>query len=226
MRKREAAVIKRIEVGLASASLRRTYDEVTVRPVGLSVLIQELIRRESRDDPAKYKTYMTQEKEKENTTKPKNPPTANVVRLQDVLDAKGSSPTSAEVNVANQSQGKGNTAKGAKRNRVRNNRAQQTGATAGDKEEGPGQGRRSNWRPPLKCWKCGMEGHMRWTCQKATPEDVAAWREDARQYQDSLQSSEGGATGKRPRGNAKSIPEKPGGGGADQPAQNQPPTEN
>jgi hypothetical protein len=169
---------------------------------------------------------MTQEKEKENTTKPKNPPTANVVRLQDVLDAKGSSPTSAEVNVANQSQGKGNTAKGAKRNRVRNNRAQQTGATAGDKEEGPGQGRRSNWRPPLKCWKCGMEGHMRWTCQKATPEDVAAWREDARQYQDSLQSNEGGATGKRPRGNAKSIPEKPGGGGADQPAQNQPPTEN
>jgi hypothetical protein len=135
-------VMKRIELGLATASWR-TFDEVTVRPVGLSVLMQELVRRESRDDPSKYQTYITQE-EKENAMKPKNPPTANIIQLQDVLEQQGLSQASGQVNVENQQSEK--DASGSRRG---GRRRQQTRGAANGKEEESNQGRGCE---PLELW--------------------------------------------------------------------------
>ena len=217
VRKREAAVLKRIELGLNSASLRRTFDEVTVRPVGLSVLVQELVRRESRDDPGKYQTFITQEKEKENAAKPRTPPTANVVRLQDVLDAKETSQTSAEVNAASEMPGKKETAASAKKKRPQ--RRDRRSGTAGDGKEGPSRGRAG-----FECWKCGLLGHSRWLCPKATHEDIDAWR--AQDAERQRAAKKGGKTGAGPRENAKPSQGNQGGGGPDQPASAEPPKGN
>ncbi len=68
LERREAAVIKRLELGLASASLRRTFDDMYGQPgVTFAVLTGELIRRESRDEPARYQQFVTKEREEENS---------------------------------------------------------------------------------------------------------------------------------------------------------------
>ena len=45
-------MLKQLELGLDSASLRRTSDEVMMYPESdLAILTQELFKRQSRDDP-------------------------------------------------------------------------------------------------------------------------------------------------------------------------------
>jgi hypothetical protein len=74
LEKRESAVIKRLELGLASASLRRTFDDMYGQPgVTFAVLTGELIMRESWDKPARYQQFITQERVDENAKKPSNP---------------------------------------------------------------------------------------------------------------------------------------------------------
>jgi hypothetical protein len=88
LEKREAAVVKRLELGLGTPSLRRTYGDMIGQPgVKLSVLTAELVRRESRDDPGRYTQFVAQEREVENAKKPNNPSTATQVReiVQEVL---------------------------------------------------------------------------------------------------------------------------------------------
>jgi len=63
----ESAVLKRFGLGLNSASLRRMYDEVMMYPESdIDILTQELVRRESRDDPTNYKANVVREEEKSN----------------------------------------------------------------------------------------------------------------------------------------------------------------
>jgi hypothetical protein len=56
--KREAAVLKRLEFGLVSASLRRTFDDLMLEPgVNLSIMQAALVQHETWDDPGKYQTF-------------------------------------------------------------------------------------------------------------------------------------------------------------------------
>ena len=82
--KRDAAIMKRLEMGLYSSSLRRTYDEVALYPdLGPAVLIQELVCRESRDDPVKHQANIVRVKEEANQTKPQHPPMRQI--MEEVL---------------------------------------------------------------------------------------------------------------------------------------------
>ena len=156
-RRREAAVLKRLEHGLNSASLRRTYDEVMLYPESdLAILTQELVRRESRDDPAHYKANIVQEKEEANAKKPNHPSTETVVRQ--VLAVQG------------EQEKKSDSGKGA----------EAAAATTGRRRGGP-RDRRPKRRDTgglanVECWHCGIKGHVRTSCRKATAEQIAEWQ--------------------------------------------------
>ncbi len=79
--KREAAVLKRLEFGLISASLQRTFDDLILEPgVNLSIMQAALVQRETQDDPGKYQAYITQERENDKAKKPKQPSAANIAK--------------------------------------------------------------------------------------------------------------------------------------------------
>ncbi len=79
--KRKADILKRLEFGLISASLRRTFDDLMLEPgVNLSIMQAALVHRETRDDPGKYWTFITQESEKENAKKPTQPSASNIAK--------------------------------------------------------------------------------------------------------------------------------------------------
>jgi hypothetical protein len=48
--------------------------------VNLSIMQAALVQRETRDDPGKYQTVITQERKDENAKKPKNPSAANIAK--------------------------------------------------------------------------------------------------------------------------------------------------
>ncbi len=78
--KREAAVLKRFELGFNTASLRRTYDDVMLHPgATLTIVTSELVRREGRDDPSRYQANIVQEKEQDNAKKPQHPSVEDTV---------------------------------------------------------------------------------------------------------------------------------------------------
>jgi hypothetical protein len=78
--KRKSAVFKWLEFGLSSASLRRTFDDLMLEPgVNLSIMQAALVQCETRDDPGKYQTFITQEREEENV-KPKTPSATNIAK--------------------------------------------------------------------------------------------------------------------------------------------------
>ena len=156
-RRREAAVLKRLEHGLNSASLRRTYDEVMLYPESdLAILTQELVRRESRDDPAHYKANIVQEKEEANAKKPNHPSTETVVRqvlaVQGEQEKKSDSGKGAEAAAATTSRRRGGP-------RDRRSKRRDTGGLAN-----------------VECWHCGIKGHVRTSCRKATAEQIAEWQ--------------------------------------------------
>ncbi len=77
----EASVFKWLEFGLSLASLRRTFDDFMLEPgVNLSIMQAALVPRETRDDPGKYQTFITQECEEENAKKPKTPSATNIAK--------------------------------------------------------------------------------------------------------------------------------------------------
>ena len=153
--RREAAVLKRLEHGLNSASLRRTYDEVMMYPESdLAILTQELVRRESRDDPTNYKANVVRAKEEANAKKPNHPSTETVVRQVLAVQSEQDKKTDS---------GKGSEAAAATTNRRR----------------GEPRDRRSRIRSglaSLECWHCGKKGHVRTSCNAATPEQIAEWQ--------------------------------------------------
>ncbi len=61
---REAAVQKKLELGLSSALLRRTYDDLILQPgITLAVIQMKLVRHESQGDRQRYRTFVAKEKE-------------------------------------------------------------------------------------------------------------------------------------------------------------------
>jgi hypothetical protein len=153
--RREAAVLKRLEHGLNSASLRRTYDEVMMYPESdLAILTQELVRRESRDDPAHYKANVVREKDEANAKKPSHPSTEAVI--QKVLAVQSEQEKKS-------APAKGTEAAAATKGRRR----------GGDHSRRP---RRTGGLADLECWHCGIKGHVRTSCRKATAEQIAEWQ--------------------------------------------------
>ena len=191
--KRDAAIMKRLEMGLYSSSLRRTYDEVTMYPdVGLAVLIQELVRRESRDDPAKHQAYIVREKEEASATKPQQPSTRQIVK--EVLAVQ-------QAAAGAKSTGGSGASKPASWGTIPS-----TGAKSlrGGTHKGGGSGRPGATnddtriihqpetvpvkKPDVDCWHCKVTGHPRYLCPQATTEQRQEWLQLSR------------ALNRRPRG--------------------------
>ena len=179
LEKREAAMIKRLELGLASASLRRTFDDMYGQPgITFAVLTGELIRRESRDEPARYQQFITQEKVDENAKKPNNPSIAAQAKqiVKEVLLAQQGA-------VAEGQQAKGNAGAAAsqKRGASRNGGARGRGRGRGQRRGGatraePGKGGGSD---KIVCWNCDQQGHYRTDCPTATPDQKKEWQKAA-----------------------------------------------
>jgi hypothetical protein len=134
------------------------YDEVMMYPESnLAILTQELVRRESRDDPTKYQANIVRQKEEANAKKPKHPSTETVVKQ--VLAVQG------EQNKKSES-GKGTEAavatSGSRRGKSRDRRNQHWGSQRG--------------LANIECWHCGKKGHVRTGCFQATPEQIAEWQ--------------------------------------------------
>jgi hypothetical protein len=195
LEKREAAVIKCLELGLGTSSLRRTYDDMIGQPgVTLSVLTSELVRWESRDDPGRYTQYVAQKREVENTKKPKNPSTATQVRqiMQEVLLAQG-------IGIEGGATGGINSALGPT-GKPRDTSAPRGGSAA----RGRGRGRRGRGRSAARgsskdggdqevvSWHCDQVGHYRTSCPRATPEEKEQWQQRA------TASEWGGGRGSKP----------------------------
>ena len=122
----------------------------------LAILTQELVRRESRDDPTHYKANIVREKEEANAKKPNHPSTEAVV-IQ-VLAVQG------------EQEKKSDSGKGA----------EAAAATTSRRRGGPQNQRSKRWESGelanLECWHCGNKGHVRTSCRKATPEQIAEWQ--------------------------------------------------
>ena len=175
--RREAAIKKRLELGLNSASLRRTYDEVTLYPgVSLAVLIQELVRRESRDDPAQYSANVVQEKGNGNAKKPQSTSAEALAKQMLAVQA-------AVGQGNNGSQGTGGATGGGKtkgdNSKAGDSASQKSGGgTGGRPVNGPPRSRKRRPFPATwECWKCGKQGHSRMKCPEATEAEKVEWLE-------------------------------------------------
>jgi len=92
-------VLKRQELGLNSASLGRTYDDLMlVSGVTLPLLQTELVRRESHDDLERYQAFMAQERGAENAKKPQHPSAKSIAK--ELLAQQATESSQGEVNVA------------------------------------------------------------------------------------------------------------------------------
>jgi len=204
LEKREAAVVKRLELGLGTPSLRRTYDDMIGQPeVTLSVLTAELVRRESRDDPGRYSQFVAQEREVENNKKPNNPSTANQVReiVQEVLLAQnggeeGGATGGINTTLAGKPQGAsaprgGSAARGRGRGRGGRGRSAGRGAV------------RSGGDPEVVCWNCDQVGHYRTSCPRASAEEKEEWQEQANQARKTRAQRQMSGRGGRGSGPAK-----------------------
>ncbi len=161
--KHEAAVLKRIELGLASPSLQRTFDDLVLLPgVTLSAINAELVKCESRDEPGKYQQCVVQEQDKENAKKPSNPPAATLAKelaLELVVQQEG---TEGQVNLLPTVAPTGSSAPPG-------------GASVAFAVEQRGR----NQRKPLgevECWNCGQKGHYRTSCPQASEEEKIEWK--------------------------------------------------
>jgi len=184
--KREAAVLKRLELGLFSASLRRTFDELMLEPgMTLSILQAALVQRETRDDPGKYQTYITQEREAENAKKPQHSSAANIAKevVKEVTSKVHGSETvesASALFTAPQNRpfdnrlgsGRG---RGSARGRGRGS------TTRGGGSAGPGRGTDLS---EVVCWKCENTGHYRTSCPQASQEELQLWNEAFRKKRD------------------------------------------
>ncbi len=56
--RREAAVLKRLDLGLVTLLLRRTFDDLMSPRVTLMMITSELMRRESQDELSRYQQYI------------------------------------------------------------------------------------------------------------------------------------------------------------------------
>jgi hypothetical protein len=166
LERREAAVLKRIELGLSSASLRRTFDDLIMLPgVTLSVINAELVKRESLNEPGRYHQFVAQEREAENSKKPQN----NKAAKESELVVQGNGGQEGQVNLAPaKSVGRGVSRGGASvRGRGRGRGAGGRGEAGGTSAAVSGdQG----------CWNCGSLEHWRTDCPTATAEEIATWK--------------------------------------------------
>ena len=196
--RREATVIKRLELGLASATLRHAFDDMMLQPgMTLSILQRELVRKESREDPARYQTFVAQEKEVENKKKPQNAPVATVVA--EVLQQTASGGETAEVNVT-QGKARGRGApKGVGGGNPGGGRGRGSNGAPGAR---PGRGHgRGRWRDD-SCWHCGVPGHIRTRCRSATPEQIQEWEKISQERREEREKSKGSAEGQGAKGAA------------------------
>ena len=91
-------MLKRQELGLNSASLGRTYDDLMlVSGVTLPLLQTELVRRESHDDLERYQAFMAQERGAENVKKPQHPTASDLVK--ELLAQQATESSNSEFNV-------------------------------------------------------------------------------------------------------------------------------
>jgi ribosomal protein L15 len=189
--KREAAVLKRLELGLSSASLRRTYDDLMLVPgVSLSLLQAELVRRESRDDPERYQTFMAQERGAENAKKPQHPSAKSIAK--ELLAQQATESSQGEVNVAKENpKGEGARKTGGKASR---GRGRGRGGSAGSGGAGRGRGAGGE-APEGACWKCGNSGHIRTRCPEASEKEIEAWKARHRQRLAEREAKQPTATG-------------------------------
>jgi len=169
LEKREAAVLKRIELGLASASLRRTFDDLILIPgVTLSVINAELVKRESRDEPGKYQQFVVQEQAAESARKPNNPPAATLAKeiaselVGQQGGAEGQVNLAPAVTPAESGTGRDQTAAAGR------GQGRASGAAEG-KPVGKPSGEPA-------CWNCGEKGDFRSSCPQATEEDLKEWK--------------------------------------------------
>ena len=187
--RREAAIKKRLELGLNSASLRRTYDEVTLYPgVSLAVLIQELVRRESRDDPTQYSANVVQEKGNGNAKKPQSTSAEALAKQMLAVHAamgqgnKGSPGTGGAT-------GGGNT-KGDNSKASGSAPQKSGGGTGGRPGNGPPRSRQRRPFPATwECWKCGKLGHSRMKCPEATEAEKVEWLEISKVLKEQRQAA-------------------------------------
>ena len=212
--RREAAVLKRIELGLSSASLRRTFDDLIMLPgVTLSVINAELVKRESRDEPGRYHQFVAQEREAENSRKPQNGKAAKDPEL--AMSSNGGQ--EGQVNLA--------PAKPVGRGALRGGasvRGRGRGRGAGGRGEAGGTSAAVNG--DQACWNCGSMEHWRTDCPTATEEEIASWK-----LQSGVQRSRRGRPyrrGTRQRGGGRGKPPTSKGPANQQPQEENSPDDN
>ncbi len=209
LERREAAVLKRLELGLGSASLRHAFDDMMLQPgMTLSVVTAELVRRESRDDPARYQQFLTQEKETENAQKPNNLSQADRIReiAREVLLAQKTAAEGSEtVNVAAESKG-ASAPRGGPARRGRGRGRGSGGRSDQQRTNRDGEGRDV-------CWNCDQTGHFRTDCPRATNEEKDEWRwqaERARKTRERRKFAGRGGRGSGKAGEAEAPPPQAG----------------
>jgi hypothetical protein len=166
--------------------------------MNLSILQRELVRKERREDPRKYQTFVAQEKEVENKKKPQNPPVATVVA--EVLQQTASGGETAGVNLA-QGKARGRGApKGVGGGNTGGGRGRGNNETS-EARSGRGYGRGRGWRDD-SCWHCGVPGHIRTRCRNATPEHQE-WEKISKERQEERKkNNKGSAEGQGAKGTA------------------------
>ena len=160
--KREAAVLKRLKLGLNTPSLRRTYDDVMLHPgATLTIVTSELVRRERQDDPSRCQAKIIQEKVQDIAKKPQHTSVEDPVHK--VLAAQAAT------------KDKKPTGDDAAKSNPTSRRARGGGTKTGSVESR----KEAKDYSTLQCWNCEKTGHPRTRCPAAS-EDKAKWLEIAR----------------------------------------------